>query len=139
MNAATEENKAIVMRFNKEFIEGGDMQAFNEIIAEDLVNQTVPPGVSKGPEGVIFFFNHFLKPAFPDLTVQIHDQLAEGDKVTTRKSFHATHKGDFLGIPASNKTVVMDVIDIIRIANGKIAEHWGVLDMQSVIMQITSN
>lgn len=95
MQSITDENKAIVARFNKEFIEGGDMQAFNDIIAEDLVNQTVPPSVPKGPEGVFSFSTIFLKPAFPDLTVHIHDQLGEGDKVTTRKSFHATHKGDF--------------------------------------------
>lgn len=134
----TEQNKATVRRFNKEFIEGGNMNSFNEIIAADFINQTAPAGSPKGPEGVVYFFNHLLKPAFPDLKVVIHDQVAEGDKVTTRKSFHATHKADFFGVPASNKKVVMDVIDIIRLRDGKFAEHWGVLDMQNVMTQITS-
>lgn len=58
MNTA-EQNKATVTRFNKEFIEGGDINAFNEIIAPEFLNQTAPPGVPKGPEGVMYFFNHF--------------------------------------------------------------------------------
>ncbi len=132
-----EQNKAIVKRVNKEFIEGGNMNTFNEIFAPDFINQTAPAGAPKGPEGVVYFFNHFIKPAFPDLKVVIHDQVAEGDKVTTRKSFLATHKGEFLGVPATNKKVVMDVIDVIRLRDGKFVEHWGVLDMQSVMMQIT--
>lgn len=132
----TEKNKAIVTRFNKEFIEGGNMTSFNEIIAPDFINHSAPEGSPKGPDGVIYFFNHLLKPAFPDLKVIIHDQVAEGDQVTTRKSFHATHKAGFFGVPASNKKVVMDVIDIIRLRDGKFIEHWNVLDMQSVMMQI---
>jgi predicted ester cyclase len=132
-----EQNKAIVTRVNKEFIEGGNMNTFDELFATSFINHTAPEGSPKGPEGVIYFFNHFLKPAFPDLKVEIHDQVAEGDKVTTRKSFHATHKGEFFGIPATNKKVVMDVIDIIRLKNGKFAEHWGILDMSSVIAQIS--
>lgn len=131
-----EQNKATVTRFNKEFIEGGDMNVFYEIIAPDFVNQTAPQGVPKGPEGVMYFFNHFLKPAFPDLKVVIHDQVAEADKVTTRKSFHCTHTGEFFGVPATGKKVVMDVIDIIRLYDGKFVEHWNVLDWQSVMMQL---
>lgn len=132
-----EQNKSIVARFNKEFIEGGNIQAFNEIIAEDFINQTAPPGVPKGPEGVLYFFTQLLKPSFPDLKVVILDQLAEGDRVSTRKEFHATHKGEFFGIPASNKNVVMQVIDIIRLKDGKFVEHWNVLDWQHVMMQIS--
>ena len=133
----TEQNKAIVTRFNKEFIEGGNMNSFNEIISPDLINRTAPIGVPVGPEGVIYFFNNLLKPAFPDLKVEIYDQVAEGDKVTTRKSFHATHQGEFFGVPATGRKVKMDVIDIIRLKDGKFVEHWGALDMQSVMAQIT--
>jgi predicted ester cyclase len=134
-----EQNKVIVTRFNKEFIEEGNVHVFNEIVSEDFINQTAPPGVPKGPEGVLYFFTQFLKPAFPDLRVVILDQVAEGDKVTTRKAFHATHKGTFFGIPASDKNVVMDVIDIVRLHNGKFVEHWNVLDWQNVVSQITGN
>lgn len=133
-----EKNKSIVTRFNKEFIEGGDQKAFDEIISPEFINQTAPQGVPKGPEGVQYFFNSFLKPAFPDLKVVIHDQLAEGDRVTTRKAFHGTHYGEFMGIAATNKPVVIDIIDIIRLKDGKFVEHWNVADLGSVIQQISS-
>src|SRR5688500_12978081 len=100
-----EKNKATVTRFNMEFIEKGDINAFNEIIAPDFLNQTAPPGVPKGPEGIIYFFNHFLKSAFPELQVDIQRQVAENDIVTTHKIFHTTHQGDFMGIPATGKKV----------------------------------
>jgi len=116
-------NKAAVRRFNKEFIEGGNMDSFNELIAPDFFNHTAPPGAPTGPEGVIYFFNHLLKPSFSNFTVEIYDQVAEADKVTTRKAFHATHLSDFFGVPATNKQVVMEVIDILRLRDGKFVEH----------------
>lgn len=133
-----EQNKAIVVRVNKEFIEGGNLDTFNEIFSEDFVNYTAPSGSQKNRDGVIYFFNHLLKPAFPDMKVEIHDQIAEGDKVTTRKSFHATHKGDFFGVPATNKSVTMEVIDIIQLRGGKYVGHWGILDLHGLMAQITA-
>lgn len=129
-------NKEFVTRLNKEYIEGGDVAVVHELFASDFVNHTAPPGSPQGPEGVIFFFDHMLKPAFPDLKVVIHDQVAEDDKVTTRKSFYATHKGDFFGVPASNKPVVMDIIDILQVKDGKFTNHWGILDMPGLMAQI---
>lgn len=133
----TAQNKVLVTRVNKEFIEGGQVDTVYEIFAPEFINHTAPPGSPQGPEAVIYFFNHFLKPAFPDLRVEIHDMVAEGDKVTTRKSFHATHQGEFLGVPPTRKTVVMDVIDIIQLRDGKYVAHWGILDMQNLMAQIT--
>ena len=134
----TEQNKSLVCRVNMEFIEGGSMDTFQEIFAEDFVNHTAPPGSPRNRDGVVYFFNHLLKPAFPDLKVEIHDMAAEGDKVTTRKSFHATHKGEFFGVPPTNKTVVMDVIDIIQLRNGKYVGHWGILDLYSLMAQLSA-
>ncbi|MEP7197080.1 MAG: ester cyclase [Saprospiraceae bacterium] len=134
----TEQNKAIVRRVNKEFIEGGKVETVQELFAPEFINQTAPTGSPQGPQAIIYFFNHMLRPAFPDLTVTIHDMIAEGDKVTTRKSFHATHKGEFFGVPATHKNVTMEVIDIIRLQDGKYHEHWGILDMQGLMAQITA-
>jgi len=133
-----EQNKAVVRRFNKEFIEGGNMSTFNDIIDPSFVNHTAPDGVPKGPEGVVYFFNHFLKPAFHDLKVNIKDQVAEADKVTTYKVFTATHSGEIFGIPATGKQVTWEVIDIIRLKNGKFTDHWNVLNWQAVMQQIAS-
>lgn len=134
----TEQNKAIVSRVNKEFIEGGNVNTVYEIFAPEFINHTAPPGSPQGPEAVIYFFNQLLKPAFPDLKVEIHDMVAEGDKVTTRKSLYATHKGEFFGIKPTLKSVVMEVIDIIELRDGKYIAHWGILDMHGLMTQITS-
>jgi predicted ester cyclase len=136
MNLA--QNKAIVTRVNKEYIEGGNVNTVYEIFADDFINHTAPPGSPQGPQAIIYFFDHILRPAFPDLKVVIHEQIAEGDKVTTRKSFHATHKGEFFGVPATGKHVVMDVIDIITLRNSKFAEHWGIIDTHGLMAQITT-
>jgi predicted ester cyclase len=135
---SAEQNKILVRRVNKEFIEGGNMDTFNEIFAEDFVNHTAPPGTPKNRDGVIYFFNHLLKSAFPDLRVEIHDMVAEGDKVSTRKSFTATHKGEFFGVKPTGKNVVMDVIDMIELRQGKFIGHWGILDLHSVMAQLAS-
>lgn len=133
-----EQNKALVIRFNKEFIEQGNVQVFHELIAPDFVNQTAPPDTPKGPEGVFYFFNNVVKPAFPDLKVEIYDMVAENDKVATRKAFLGTHQGDFLGVPPSHKNVTINVMDIVRIRDGKFIEHWNVLDLENIMVQIST-
>ncbi|MGC4100537.1 ester cyclase [Ferruginibacter sp.] len=134
----TSANKEIVQRFNREFIEKGNMAAFNEIIAPGFINQTAPEGMPKDPEGVLYFFQHFLKPAFSDLKVDILQQVAEGDTVTTHKKFYATHSASFMGIPATGKKVVMEVMDIIRLEDGRFKEHWNVVDWQNIIQQLNN-
>lgn len=64
--------------------------------------------------------------------------VAEGEKVTTRKSFYATHTGEFFGVKPTYKKVVMEVIDIIELKNGKYIAHWGILDLYSLMTQITN-
>lgn len=134
--STTEQNKAIVRRVNMEFIEGGNVETIYEIFADDFVNHTAPPGSPTNRDAVIYFFNQLIKPSFPDLKVEIHDMIAEGDKVTTRKSFYATHKAEFFGVPATNKRVVMEVIDIIQLRDGKYIGHWGILDFQGLMGQL---
>ncbi|HRV96364.1 MAG TPA: ester cyclase [Anaerolineae bacterium] len=136
MNSTLDHNKAIVIRFNKEVIEQGNVETFNALVAEDFINHSAPPGAPKGPEGMIYFFTRILRPAFSDLKAEIYDQVAEGDKVTTRKAFYGIHTGELMGIPASNKKVVIEVIDIVRLRDGKYIEHWGINNMQSVMAQL---
>jgi predicted ester cyclase len=126
-------NKAIVVRFNREVIEQGNEATFRDLMATDFVNRSAPPGAPTGPEGMLFTFHKVLRPAFPDLSVEIHDQVAEGDKVTTRKTIRGTHRGELFGIPPTGKRIEIDVIDIVRLANGRYAEHWGVNTLPSVL------
>lgn len=132
---STEKNKEVVKRFNKEVIEQGVLETFQEIMDKDFVNRTAPPN-STNADGMWNTFNTILRPAFPDLTVEIHDQIAEGDKVTTRKSIVGTHKGILMGIPPTGKKIKIDVIDIVRLKDGKYLEHWGINTLQSVIQEL---
>jgi predicted ester cyclase len=129
-------NKATVLRFNQQVIERGDDAAFAELMAPNFVNRTAAAGVPRGPEGMLYTFNHLLRPALPDLRVEIHEQVAEGDKVTTRKTIHGTHRGEFFGIPATNRRVAIDVIDIVRLENGRYIEHWGVNTLPAVLASL---
>jgi predicted ester cyclase len=58
----------------------------------------------------------------------IHEQAADGDKVWTRKTFHGTNDGEFMGMPATGKQVAFDVIDILRPRDGRFTDHWNVVD-----------
>jgi steroid delta-isomerase-like uncharacterized protein len=138
MQTTTEQNKAAVLRFNNEFIGQGNMQSFKELVADDAVNHSAP-GPSKGPESFVYFIIEVLRKGFPDIAVEILDQVCEGDKVTTRKVLRGTHKGDFMGIPPSNKKVVIQVMDIIRLRDGKYVEHWGMSNLSDVIKEISTN
>jgi predicted ester cyclase len=134
---STEQNKKTVIRFNKEFIETGNRDIFEELVAEDVVNHSAPPGSSTGADGMIYFLLDILRTGFPNLTVEILDQVAEGDLVTTRKAIRATHTGNFMGVPPTGKKVVINVIDIIRLRDGKYLEHWGMSNIPEVIAQLS--
>ena len=128
-------NKKIVSRFNKEVIEQGNLESFNELMDKDFINRTAPP-TSNGPDGMWHTFNNILRPAFSDLKVEIDDQIAEGDKVTTRKAILGTHTGVLMGIPPTHRKIKIDVIDIVRLNNGKYIEHWGINTFQSIIEEL---
>lgn len=126
-------NKQVVLRFNREVIEQGNADSLKDLLSPEFVNHTVAPGMSPGPEGMWHTVDRILRPAFPDLRVEIHDQVAEGDKVTTRKTIHGTHRGELFGIPPTNLPVAIQVIDIVRLEGGRYVEHWGVSTLATVV------
>lgn len=134
----TEQNKAIVVRFNKECIEQGNENSFRELLAENVINHSAPAGMSNGKESFYFFLNNVLRTAFPKMKVTILEQVAEKDLVTTRKKISAVHEGPIFGIAATNKEVEINVIDIIRLENGKYAEHWGQSNFEQVVKELAA-
>jgi predicted ester cyclase len=135
-HAALDRNKAVVVRFNRDVIERGDAAAFHEIVDPDFVNRTAAPGMSPGPDGMLLMLHYVLRPAFPDLRVEIHDQIAEGDKVTTRKTIHGTHTGRLQDVAPTGRAVAIDVIDIVRLREGRYVEHWGINTLAVVLAQL---
>src|SRR4051794_35726487 len=98
MTTVTEQNKSTVIRFNKEFIEQGNVEAFYELMSPSFINRTAPAGISKGMDGMLYFINDVLRKSFTILRVDILDQIAEDDKVTTRKAIHLSHTGIFMNV-----------------------------------------
>jgi predicted ester cyclase len=133
METMIENNKAVVRRFNSEVIGQGNVDSFNELMNGDFVNRSAPAGMDNGPAGMIWFFNEVLRPAIPNLNVTIHDQIAEGDMVTTRKTISGTQTGQLLGVPATGKAISIEVIDMVRVKDGKYAEHWGITTLPELL------
>ena len=130
--------KDVVRRFNREIIEQGSEAAYRALLPPTFVNRSAPPGFPAGPDGMRQMFEGALRPALADLRVEIHDQVVEGDKVTTRKTIHGTHRAPLFGIPATGRAIAIDVIDIVRVENGQYSEHWGVNTLPSVLAELSA-
>jgi steroid delta-isomerase-like uncharacterized protein len=132
----TEQNKALYRQFVEEVFNRGNTSAIDELVAPDFVeHEELPPGVPSGREGVKQL-SIMLRSAFPDLKATIDDILAEGDKVAARMTWRGTHKGEFMGIPPTGKSVSVGVIDVVRFTGDKFVEHWGLMDDTSLMRQL---
>ncbi len=131
-----DQNKAVVRRFNHEVIEQGNAASFRELLHAQFINHSAPAGADNGPAGMWTTFEQVLRPAFPDLRVTIHEQVAEGDLVTTRKTIAGTHTGPLLGLAPTGRRVAIDVLDLVRVHQGQYVEHWGFNTLPAVLQQL---
>ena len=129
----SQENKDLAHRWNLIF--EGDFAIADDIVADDCVYHDGPPGLLPGPDGVKEWAI-MIRNGFPDIRITEEDFVAEGDKVACRFVAHATHGGEFMGVPATRKQVNVSGIDIMRIADGKIVEHWATVDTLGIMQQI---
>jgi predicted ester cyclase len=132
---STEHNKALARRILEEIVTRGNMSLADELIAPDYVGHPTPPGMPPGREGLKLTFTMYLS-AFPDMKTTIDDIFAEGDKVVFRATHSATHKGEFMGIPPTGKSVSFEEISIMRFAEGMCAEYWGLTDSMTMMQQL---
>ena len=131
---STEENKALVRRFEEE-LNKGNLALIDELFAADCVIHLGGGAELRGPEEFRQLITTFA-PAFPDFVSTIEDLIAEGDKVVCRFTRTGTHKGEWLGIAATGKHITWTAIEISRIVGGKVVEAWGEIDMLSVMQQL---
>ncbi|MCP9272066.1 ester cyclase [Mycolicibacterium arenosum] len=125
-----------VVRRNTEKVQGeGDFALFEELFADDFIDHTPQPGTTADKDGVRVLY-HRLREAFPDFWPEIHWQTVDVDVVTTYKTYHGTHRGEFLGIAATGRTVRFDTVDAMRVHDGRIVEHWGVANLYGVLGQL---
>lgn len=131
----SETNKALVLRLIDEAQSNGRLDVVDELLADDFVDHTPLPGVPPTRDGVKMLFG-YLRSAFPDLQVHVQEQIAEGEKVATRKVFEGTHRGEFLGVAPTGRIISFEVIDILTFRAGKIAEHRVILDQAALQRQL---
>jgi predicted ester cyclase len=129
------DNEAIVRRFIEEYQNTGDERVADEILAHDFVDHCPFGPFAPDREGVKQLFR-MLRSAFPDLRAEVKDQFSAGDKVVTRKIFHGTNDGEFMGMPPTSKKVSFDVIDILRLRDGQFTDHWNVVDAMGLTQQL---
>jgi predicted ester cyclase len=129
------EPKTVVRRFVDSYQTGADERAFAELLHPDVIDHSRPPGIAPGAQGVRQQFDGF-RAAFDGFRAEILDQIAEGDKVVTRKVFRGTHRGAFNGIEPTGADVEIHVIDIVRVDEGRIVEHWNCVDRLGLLAQL---
>lgn len=116
-------NKSIIAEFDKTVIEQYNPTALEALVSNHVINHAAQPGAPNGKDS----FHHFLTAlhtGLSDIKVTILRQIAENDLVVTHKSISGTHTGHLFGIPPTNKPLSFEAIEIIRLENGKYAEHW---------------
>jgi steroid delta-isomerase-like uncharacterized protein len=134
-NTSSEAAKAVVRRNTVEVQGRGNFEVFEELFAMDFVDHTPQPGRTPDRNGARELY-HVLRAAFPDFHAEIHWQAADGDLVTTYKTYHGTHQGTFLGVAPTGRKIHFETVDAMRVRNGQITEHWGVANLFSLMQQL---
>jgi steroid delta-isomerase-like uncharacterized protein len=130
-------NKATIRRLH-DAIEGGVeliSQTIDEICESDVLFHAPVPTGATGTQALKQVWPVLLR-AFPDLQVTVEDLIEEGDKVVSRNTVTGTHQGEYMGVPATGKSVTYNEIFICRFVHGRIAEIWGVVDVFSQMKQL---
>ena len=136
-----EDNKQVVARFVEVCQNQHDLAAADAIFHPQFVNHAIPggrplPPTTRPAEGFQLFYGMLLA-AFPDASMHIEEQIAERDLVVTRKTFRGTHRGELWGLPPSGNPVQIEFIDIFRIKDGQLVEHWWQFDSDALRRQMT--
>jgi predicted ester cyclase len=126
----------LVRRLHAALLDSRDPDVVDSFFAADFVSHNNPPGFPPGVEGVKRFFSMF-RDAFPDVTVEIDEIVAEGDRVAVATTFSGTHQGELMDMAPTGRRVAVTGIDIVRVADGKIVEHRGLTDIVGLMRQLT--
>jgi predicted ester cyclase len=130
--------KSVVRSANEGVQRDGDFALFERLYAEDYVDHTPFGDFAPDRNGTRKIYETF-RAAFTGWHAEIHQQVAEGDLVTTRKTYVGTHDGEFLGIAPTGRTIRFAVIDIMRVRDGRIADHWAVADAMGLFTQLSAS
>lgn len=127
----------LIKRFYTDVLVGGNLGLIDELVVDNILDhEEALPGQPPGKEGVRFYVNA-IRTAFPDLAIKtIEPTLADGDLEAAHTVLSGTHQGDLMGVAPTGRSVEFGGVDIIRVEDGKVAEHWGSTDTLSLMQQI---
>jgi steroid delta-isomerase-like uncharacterized protein len=127
---------AAQMRTAYDLLNAGDVEGFAGLLSDDFVEHEQAPGLAAGKEGVVQFFTMY-RAAFPDLHFEPEQFFVNGDTASVYVHVTGTHQGDFMGIPATGKSVDIHGVDIVRFGDDGVGrEHWGVFDAMGMMQQL---
>jgi steroid delta-isomerase-like uncharacterized protein len=129
------ENVKVIARFLEEVINQGRLEQADELVAVDFVELDPLPGQRQGREGLKEVIG-MLRGAFPDMHWVVDETVASGDKVVTRFTWTGTHRGTFLGIPATGRGVNAKGVVIDRLEAGKMADSRILMDNFTMMQQL---
>jgi steroid delta-isomerase-like uncharacterized protein len=131
-------NKALFKRFH-DAVNAGDFdflaKTIDELVAPDAVIRTPLPIEATGADAMKQIWA-MLFTVYPDIRLTVEDVVAEGDKVVARNTVTGTHRGEFMGVAPTGKSVTYNEIFIFRFADGRVVETWGVVDVYAQMRQI---
>ncbi len=130
-----EENKSLARRYVEQVLNEGNLDALNDLISPHYKRYLSPTATPLTPELQKQRLAG-LRAAFPDVHLTIEDMIAEGDRVMVRMTLRGTHRGTFQGIAPTGKPVTVFALDVVRIENGQMVEHWGGPDLLNLLQQL---
>lgn len=135
MDALAQDNKELVRRLLEDAIGGGDRAALGDVLAEEFRWHGAGAEDVEGAQAFADLLAPFAA-AFPDMTVTVHELVAEGDRVVARFTTAGTHRGEVMGVPATGRRVAWDGTNVYRIAGGRVAEEWSCEDNLTLLRTI---
>ena len=129
-----DKNKELARRMYEEVLNKRNLELLDELVATDYIENDPLPGQRSGLDGIKDRFRMIIEGLDPTFTIE--DVVGEGDKVVVRWTNAGTHSGEFFGIPPTGRSFTMTGIDIHRVERGKLAEHWHVVDIFSLMQQL---
>lgn len=131
-----EEQKQIFRRVIEEGFNGGNLAVVEELFSPAFVeHQPLGADATRGREAPAAIIQS-LHRSFSDFSLAIEDIACEGDRVWVRLRATGTNDGPYHGHPPTGKRIAADVIDVVRIEEGRIVEHWGVPDRLAILHQL---
>ncbi len=121
--------------FSDRVVNQHNTMLLNDLLADNFISHHFPKPGNNTKTQFIEAMNSLIS-AFPDIRISRMDQYERGDKVFTYAFWEGTQTGSFNGIPATNKKVHVEYMDIWKVQNGKITENWVMMDILGLLIQL---